>query len=521
MDRLFAGLDISTQSAKLVLLNWVSGSVLYEDSLSYDLDLSHYGTKNGVIPNKDKSVSESDPKMWIEAVDILFQRSKDKSIPLDQIKSISVSGQQHGLVSLDKGGHLSRPLSKLWNDFSTQKECDLLDKSIGGQSEMIKEVGNSQRTGYTASKIYNMFLNERDIYDKTAVFLLVHNYINWYLTGGTSIMEEGDASGTALWSPVNKNWSEKVMNSIDVSLKAKLPNVDSSKKSIGFISKSLVKHFGFSPDCTIDSGSGDNMYGALGTGNITSGLVTISLGTSGTAYTFLENPFIDPSGEIACFCDSTGNYLPLLCVSNMANGYNNFLKQNSLSHSDFDLLIEKSDPGNNGKIIIPWFEGERTPDLPEAAPIYFGFNPEDFNKNTMARGLLEGHIQNLYDGFRRLPVRPKKIHLTGGMSKSRSWCQAIADIFSCETVPLESEGAAMGAALHASWVWHNENREPKEINEIVEPFILFNERLICKPREKYQKIYGYQKKLFSSLSKRVRGQDSGDPFKIFHQMVKH
>lgn len=521
MDRLFAGLDISTQSAKLVLLNWVSGSVLYEDSLSYDLDLSHYGTKNGVIPNKDKSVSESDPKMWIEAVDILFQRSKDKSIPLDQIKSISVSGQQHGLVSLDKGGHLSRPLSKLWNDFSTQKECDLLEKSIGGQSEMIKEVGNSQRTGYTASKIYNMFLNERDIYDKTAVFLLVHNYINWYLTGGTSIMEEGDASGTALWSPVNKNWSEKVMNSIDVSLKAKLPNVDSSKKSIGFISKSLVKHFGFSPDCTIDSGSGDNMYGALGTGNITSGLVTISLGTSGTAYTFLENPFIDPSGEIACFCDSTGNYLPLLCVSNMANGYNNFLKQNSLSHSDFDLLIEKSDPGNNGKIIIPWFEGERTPDLPEAAPIYFGFNPEDFNKNTMARGLLEGHIQNLYDGFRRLPVRPKKIHLTGGMSKSRSWCQAIADIFSCETVPLESEGAAMGAALHASWVWHNENREPKEINEIVEPFILFNERLICKPREKYQKIYGYQKKLFSSLSKRVRGQDSGDPFKIFHQMVKH
>ena len=521
MDRLFAGLDISTQSAKLVLLNWVSGSVLYEDSLSYDLDLSHYGTKNGVIPNKDKSVSESDPKMWIEAVDILFQRSKDKSIPLDQIKSISVSGQQHGLVSLDKGGHLSRPLSKLWNDFSTQKECDLLEKSIGGQSEMIKEVGNSQRTGYTASKIYNMFLNERDIYDKTAVFLLVHNYINWYLTGGTSIMEEGDASGTALWSPVNKNWSEKVMNSIDVSLKAKLPNVDSSKKSIGFISKSLVKHFGFSPDCTIDSGSGDNMYGALGTGNITSGLVTISLGTSGTAYTFLENPFIDPSGEIACFCDSTGNYLPLLCVSNMANGYNNFLKQNSLSHSEFDLLIEKSDPGNNGKIIIPWFEGERTPDLPEAAPIYFGFNPEDFNKNTMARGLLEGHIQNLYDGFRRLPVRPKKIHLTGGMSKSRSWCQAIADIFSCETVPLESEGAAMGAALHASWVWHNENREPKEINEIVEPFILFNERLICKPREKYQKIYGYQKKLFSSLSKRVRGQDSGDPFKIFHQMVKH
>ncbi len=464
MDKIFAGIDVSTQSAKLVLLNWAKGSIIYEDSLSYDHDLPQYGTKNGVVINKDSSISESDPKMWIEAVDILFQRSKDKSIPLDQIKSISVSGQQHGLVALDKEGKLSRSSSKLWNDFSTQKECDLLEDNIGGRSKMIQEVGNSQRTGYTASKIYNIFLNERDVYDKTSVFLLVHNFINWYLTGGVITMEEGDASGMALWNPVNKVWSDSVINSIDISLKAKLPNVESSKKSIGFISESLAKEFGFSPDCTIDSGSGDNMYGAIGTGNITPGLVTISLGTSGTAYTFLEKPYVDPSGEIACFCDSTGNYLPLLCVSNMANGYNKFLKQNSLSHSDFDLLIDKSEPGNNGKIIIPWFEGERTPDLPDAAPIYFGFDPGSFNKITIARGLLEGHIQNLYDGFKRLPVKPKKIHLTGGMSKSRSWCQAIADIFSCKTVPLESEGAAIGAALHASWVWHNENGEPIEIN---------------------------------------------------------
>ena len=520
MDRLFIGLDISTQSAKLVLLNWAVGDLVYEDSLNYDLDLPHYGTRNGVIYNPDNSVSESDPKMWIEAVEFLFRRLKENSIPLSQVKSISVSGQQHGLVALDKEGNLSRPSSKLWNDFSTQMECDLLEDNIGGRSKMIQEVGNSQRTGYTASKIYNIFLNERDAYDKTSAFLLVHNFINWYLTGGVIAMEEGDASGMALWDPVKKLWSDSVVNSIDIGLRAKLPNVDSSKKSIGFISESLAKEFGFSHDCTIDSGSGDNMYGAVGTGNIAPGLVTISLGTSGTAYTFLENPFVDPSGEIACFCDSTGNYLSLLCVSNMANGYNSFLKQNSLSHSDFDLLLGKSEPGNNGKIIVPWFEGERTPDLPDAVPIFFGFDPASLNKKTIARGLLEGHVQNLYDGFKRLPVKPQKIHLTGGMSKSRSWRQAIADIFSCRTIPLESEGAAMGAALHAAWVWHNENQEPKEINEIVEPFIFINEQLICEPREEYQKIYRNQSKLFSSLSKRVRGQDSEDPFKLFHGMIK-
>ena len=234
MDRLFAGFDISTQSAKLVLLNWARGDIVYEDSLNYDLALPQYDTKNGIIFNEDSSVSESDPLMWIEAVDVLFKRLKNKSMPTDQIKSISVSGQQHGLVALDKKGKLSRSSSKLWNDFSTQKECDLLEDSIGGRSKMIQEVGNSQRTGYTASKIHNMFLNERDLYDKTSVFLLVHNFINWYLTGGVITMEEGDASGMALWDPVNKAWSDSVINSIDINLKAKLPNIESSKKSIHY-----------------------------------------------------------------------------------------------------------------------------------------------------------------------------------------------------------------------------------------------------------------------------------------------
>ena len=138
MDRLFAGLDISTQSAKLVLLNWARGDIVYEDSLNYDLDLPKYDTKNGIIFNEDSSVSESDPLMWIEAVDVLFKRLKNKSMPTDQIKSISVSGQQHGLVALDKKGKLSRSSSKLWNDFSTQRECDLLEDSLGGRSKMIQ-----------------------------------------------------------------------------------------------------------------------------------------------------------------------------------------------------------------------------------------------------------------------------------------------------------------------------------------------------------------------------------------------
>ena len=153
----------------------------------------------------------------------------------------------------------------------------------------------------------------------------------------------------------------------------KLPDVRSSTKSIGRVSNKLVDCFGFAPECKVDAGSGDNMLGAIGTGNVELGVVTISLGSSGTAYTFMDDLFVDPDGEIACFCDSTGNYLPLLCVSNMANGYNDFLSTNSLSHTQFDELISITPPGNQGKLLIPWFDGERTPDIPLAAPLYFGF----------------------------------------------------------------------------------------------------------------------------------------------------
>ena len=135
--------------------------------------------------------------MWIEAIEKLFAKLQKDSFPINEIKAISVSGQQHGLVCLDKRGNLSRAKSKLWNDFTTQQECDLLTSAIGGQRQMINEVGNTQRTGYTASKIYHFFRHEPEAFNKTATVFLVHNYINWYLTGGKNggvrVMEPGDS----------------------------------------------------------------------------------------------------------------------------------------------------------------------------------------------------------------------------------------------------------------------------------------------------------------------------------------
>lgn len=514
MSQLFAGLDISTQSAKLVIIDWKAQSLVYIDTINYDNDLPEFGTSNGVIDAKEDGSSESEPLMWITAVNHLFKMANDKMVPLDQIKEISVSGQQHGLVALDQNGELAHPVSKLWNDFSTTDECEWLTKKIGGNAEMIAEVSNTQRTGYTAPKILHLLRNYPDNYEKTKTLFLVHNYINWYLTGGTAVMEPGDTSGMALWDPTRFSWSEKLLMSISPDLKEKLPPVKPSNESIGIISSELAERFGFAFDCKIDAGSGDNMYGAVGTGNTVPGVVTISLGTSGTAYTYMEEPFVDPLGEIACFCDSTGNYLPLLCVSNMANGYNNFIMENSISHTQFDEIISKTNPGNGGRVIVPWFSGERTPDLPMAAPVSFGFGTGDFNKKTIARSILEGHILSLYHGFKKLHVSPKVIHLTGGLSRSPSWCQAIADIFHCETVPVEGEGAAMGAALHAAWVWTRENKREIPISDISAPFIQFNNSIRSIPDRRYIDTYNGLKALYNAIVDRLRGIDSEDPFQL-------
>jgi xylulokinase len=342
---------------------------------------------------------------------------------------MSVSGQQHGLVALDPEGNLTRPRSKLWNDFSTLEECRILTERLGGRDAMIAEVGNTQRTGYTAGKILHMVRNEPEAYARASTLFLVHNYINWYLTGGIRVMEPGDTSGTALWNPKTAQWSRAVIEAIDANLREKLPEVKPSDRSIGPVAESLARRFGFHPECTIDAGCGDNMYGAVGTGNVVPGIVTVSLGTSGTACTFLKEPFIDPEGEIAAYADSTGHYLPLLCVSNMANGYDHILEQYGLTHEAFNAIIRKTRAGNGGKLLIPWYEGERTPDVPQASPVYFGFGPGDFTKEILCRAVLEGHVLNLYDGFRRMPVEVKEIRLTGGLSISEAWAQAIADIF--------------------------------------------------------------------------------------------
>lgn len=519
MSKLYLGIDVSTQGCKVLCIDPALGKTTYLDGLNYDADLPDYNTLNGAARNSNPALSESNPMMWLEALQILFQRMKQAGFPMREIAAISVSGQQHGLVTLDANGNLTRPLSKLWNDFSTAEECDLLTEKAGDVETMIREVGNSQRPGYTAGKIFHMFRHEPEAAEKTSTFFLVHNFINWYLTGGKNggvrAMEPGDVSGMALRHPGSEEWSEKVCNAISPSLLSKLPPVYPADQAIGKISDELVNSFGFSPDCIIDAGCGDNMYGAIGTGNIAHGIVTISLGTSGTAYTVFEEPYVDPDGEIAAFCDSTGKYLPLLCVSNLANGYNQIIQQYELTHQAFSKIITQTNPGNEGRLLFPWFMGERTPDLPFATPVYWGFQTDDFTRENLCRAVLEGHILNLHDGYRKMPVQAREIRLTGGLSQSDAWCQTIADVFDCETVPVKGEGAALGAAIHAAWVHTKDTGNPLSLETLSDKFVTIQENRRKHPEN--ARVYDTVKSIFQDVSQRLRSANSAfDPFRKSH-----
>ena len=538
---LFAGFDVSTQSAKLVVIDPAAGAVVHVDRVDYDRDLPQYDTQGGAVRGLGEGVSESVPGMWTEAVEILLARlsggaggtagARPPEVPsgrslAGRIRCISVSGQQHGLVALAADGTLARPRAKLWNDFSTAEECRLLTETVGGLDAMVREVGNSQRAGYTAGKILHLRRHEPENWARARVLFLVHNYVNWYLTGGpdggVAMLEPGDTSGMALWHPGTGEWSKRVMDAISPDLASKLPPLAPSDRSIGVVGAALARRHGLPADCRVDAGSGDNMYGAVGTGNIEPGLFTVSLGTSGTACTVLDRPFVDPTGEIACFCDSTGRFLPLLCVSNLANGYDGLREQLGLSHEAFAALVEEAPPGNGGRVLVPWYEGERTPDVPFGAAATLGFDTADLagaRPATACRAVLEGHVLNLWDGTTRMPVTPREIRLTGGLSASPAWCQTIADVFEAETVPVAGEGAALGAAVHAAWVWYRDAGRVRPLAEVAEPFVVLEEERRRRPRPEHRAAYAALRRLFRAMSRRLRGLASEDPFALRRALV--
>lgn len=472
---IFLGIDCGTQSTKTVALDLESGRILASAQ-------KPYGFVSGLAPGE----MEQNPKDWIDAAEetissVLSQLGGRKS----EVHGIGVSGQQHGLVVLDDAGEVIRP-AKLWCDTSTVPQCEAITVRLGGTPRVISLVGNAMLPGYTAPKILWLRDNEPENWARTRTILLPHDYLNYWLTGEAR-MEYGDASGMALLDVTTREWSQPVLNSIDSDLAAKLPALGSSLQPAGKLRATLARQWGLDDAVLVSAGGGDNMMGAIGTGNVSSGVVTASLGTSGTLYAFSEKPVVDPQGEVAAFCDSTDHWLPLVCTMNVTLVTELVREMFDWDHSAFNDRVASIPAGADGLLLLPYLTGERTPNLPDGCGVLHGLTTRNFTPAHLARAAVEGVTLGLGYGlqrFRELGVTPTEIRLTGGGSNSPAWRQVCADVFGVPVVCLQTgEGAGLGAALQAAWTFDREQGSDASLADLADSVVKVDPSTRAEPRD--------------------------------------
>src|SRR6516225_8480764 len=496
MRTLILGIDSGTQSTKALVVDAKDGKVLASAAQEYEL-----------IPNLPPGAKEQHPHTWREATASGIRRAlRQAKAVAAEVKAIGVSGQQHGFVPLDQAGEVIRP-AKLWCDTATAAECEEITARLGGLKETIKALGNAVLPGFTASKILWLKKHEPENYRRLATVLLPHDYLNFWLTG-EKVMEYGDASGTALLDVSKRKWSKTVLEAIDPELAGKLPPLISSDKPAGTLQASTAKMLDLNPGVLVSAGGGDNMMGAIGTGNTRPGVITASFGTSGTIYACAEKPVVDPEGEIAAFCDSTNGWLPLLCTMNVTVATEMVREDFGWSYEKFAAEAARVPAGSNGLLLLPYFEGERTPNVPDGTGVWFGVNQRTFEAGHFARAAMEGVTLGMNYGLRRLAelgVKPKQIRATGGGAKSKLWRQIMADVFNAEVVTLKvSEGAAYGAALQALWCWRLSRGEKVSISEITEHYIELNKAESAQPNARNASVYRELQELQNELSLGLR-----------------
>ena len=475
MRQLLIGIDSGTQSTKALVVDAGNGKVLGEAAFAYDL-----------IPNLPSGAKEQHPHTWRDAAANVIRRAlrQAKASPTEVV-AIGVSGQQHGFVPLDKAGEVIRP-AKLWCDTTTTAECEEITAKLGGQKKTIAALGNAVLPGFTAPKILWLKNHEPKNYERLATILLPHDYLNFWLTG-ERVMEFGDASGTALLNVRKRKWASTALDAIDPSLLEKLPSLISSDKPAGKLSAATAHELGLTTNVIVSAGGGDNMMGAIGTGNTRAGIVTASFGTSGTIYACSEKPVVDSRGEIAALCDSTNRWLPLLCTMNVTVATEMVREDFKWTHERYAAESARVPAGSDGLLLLPYFEGERTPNVPDGTGVWFGVNKKTFTAAHFARASMEGVTLGMNYGLRRLAelgVKPAQIRATGGGAKSATWRQIMADVFDAPVVTLEvAEGAAYGAALQALWCWRLQRGEKISASEITDEFVKLNKKETAEPVE--------------------------------------
>jgi xylulokinase len=374
------------------------------------------------------------------------------------VAAISVAGQQHGMVVLDAGGEVVRP-AKLWNDTESAPDAGWCVKQLaGGATGWAEAVGSVPVAALTVTKLSWLHRSEPDSWARLAHVLLPHDWLTARLASlgpGTYVTDRGDASGTGYWSPSSGEYAAEILSIIDRDRdwSSVVPRVLGPLAAAGQWGSAVV-----------GPGTGDNMAAALGVG-LQPGDVAVSLGTSGTVYAVSDTPTADPSGQVAGFADATGRYLPLVCTLNATKVTDAVGRLLGVGHDELDALALASTPGAGGLTLLPYLDGERTPNRPKATGVLSGMR-SDVSREQLARAAFEGVLCGLLDGFDALgaqaPVGHGRLVLVGGGGRSSAYRQLLADLSGrAVLVPDEDEHVAAGACVQAAAVLHS--TDPGEV----------------------------------------------------------
>lgn len=417
---LVAGVDSSTQSVKVVVRDAETGALVREGRAAHP------------------DGTEVHPDHWWSALD-------DASAGLlDGVEAMAVAAQQHGMVALDDAGEVVRP-ALLWNDTRSAQDAADLVAEWGGPQAWADAVGSVPVASFTISKVRWLARQEPELAARVARVLLPHDWLTWRLAGRPDVAttDRGDVSGTGYWSPAAGDYRLDLLE-LAFGRVYDVPRVAAPREVVGETAGGIA----------LAPGTGDNMGAALGVGALP-GDVVVSLGTSGTAFAVADAPTADPSGEVAGFADATGRFLPLVCTLNAARVVSAAAAMIGTDLDGATRAALEAAPGSGGLVLLPYLDGERTPNLPDATGSILGLTRDAMTPANLARASIEGMLCGLadaVDALRAQGVVPARIMLVGGAAANPAVQEVATTVFDLPVViPPPGEYVADGAARQAAW----------------------------------------------------------------------
>ena len=467
---LYLGFDSSTQSLTAIVLDTAGGRarVVFESSMQFDAACPQYGTVRGVLPRPDPAVAEAPPLLWADAMDAMLARVAASGIDVRQVEAIAGSAQQHGSVYLNAraaaaigaldprrapgeqlAAALSRSVAPIWMDTSTSRECAEIEAAVGGARVLAAHTGSRAFERFTGPQIRKLFTQDAEAYGATTRIHLVSSFLASLLAGRDAPLEPGDASGMNLMDLATATWWQPAIDATAPRLADKLPPIVPASTIVGTLSAYWQARHGL-PAARVVVWSGDNPCSLIGTGLVREGRVAISLGTSDTMFGLMNEPRIDRTGTGHVFGAPTGAFMGLTVFANGSLARERVRDAFGLSWSQFSKMLESTPAGNNGGMLLPWFDPEITPPVMAPGVRRFNLSPDDAPANV--RGVIEAQMMALALHSRWMGVPIDCIHATGGAAANRAILQVMADVFGAEVYQCAVENSAcLGAALRA---WH-------------------------------------------------------------------